>query len=94
MRRSPLVVQALVIGASLALPNEGVHAQVGLQVRSGKLWGAVVDMGTLAPVTLRWKWDGVGMPTKVRWALTDPDKGTGSTAHPLCVQAWLIHGHR
>ena len=75
MRQSPRVVQALAIGGLIALPNEGVHAQVGLQVQSGTLWGAVVDIGTLGPVTLRWKWDGVGMPTKVRWALTTQTPG-------------------
>jgi hypothetical protein len=79
MRRSPLVVQALVVGALIALPNEDVRAQVGLQVRSGNTWGAVAEMSTPGPVSLRWKWDGVGIPTRVTWQLTtQPPASTGA----------------
>lgn len=54
------------------------NAQVGLQVRSGNLWGATVSMAALEPVNLRWKWDGVGTPTRVVWQLA-PTTSTSTT---------------
>jgi hypothetical protein len=64
------LVHASFVAALLATSANSAAAQVGLQVRSGNLWGAAVEMGALAPVNLRWKWDGVGTPTKVLWQLS------------------------
>ena len=87
MRQSPLVVRALAIGALIALPYEELRAQVGLQARNGNLWGAVVELSASGPVSLRWKWDGVGTPSKVVWQLATST--TSTRDNPIALEGAL-----
>ena len=83
---------ALPVFLAVVMHATAAHAQVGLQVRSGNLWGAGVEMGALGPVTLRWKWDGVGTPTRVEWQLastTSPSTTTSRDSDPIAQEGPL-----
>ena len=83
---------ALPVFLAVVMHATAAHAQVGLQVRSGNLWGAVVEMGALGPVNLRWKWDGVGTPSRVGWQLastTSPSTTTSRDNDPIAQEGPL-----
>ena len=74
-----IVILASLIASTLATPA-GANAQVGLQVWNNPTWGAVIDLAALGPLELRWKWDGVGTPSRVVWQLSRTNTTTTSTA--------------
>jgi hypothetical protein len=63
---------------AMVMQATAANAQVGLQVRNGALWGSVVDLSAAGPVSLRWKWDGVGTPSRAVWQISTSTTTTTS----------------
>jgi hypothetical protein len=56
------------------------QAQVGLQVRSGTVWGASTEVTVSQPASFRWRWDGAAMPSRVVWQIaTEAPTSTATT---------------
>ena len=78
LHRSVMLIVALT--AADAIEASAIEAQVALQVRSGDRWQGTAELARAEAVTFRWRWDGLGSPSRAVWQLaTKPPASTAIT---------------
>jgi hypothetical protein len=90
LHRSVMLIVALT--AADAIEASAIEAQVALQVRSGDRWQGTAELARAEAVTFRWRWDGLGSPSRAVWQLaTKPPASTAITraSDPVAREAAL-----